>query len=109
MKHSTVKHSNVESSSRSPVAVPRKRKRQSAGSTETENGFSFLFLLLSSFHIVVTRLSMMIFAYAERLTLYYLDILYTSLKCELKQGAITHPTPMHLEQLSPISALAAGD
>ena len=37
MKNSIVKYSNVESSSCSPVAAPKKKIRQSAGSTEIEN------------------------------------------------------------------------
>ena len=37
MKNSIVKHSNVESSSCSPVAAPKKKIRQSAGSTKIEN------------------------------------------------------------------------
>ena len=59
MKHSIVKHSNVESSSFNLVAASGKRKRQFAGSTEIENVAMIFFLIvfLSSLHIVVTRLS----------------------------------------------------
>ena len=64
-------------------------------------------------HVVVTRLCMVKFVYAERLALYLLDILFTYLyerikNNELKVGSIINPTPMYLEQLEPIPALTAG-
>ena len=40
------------------------------------------------------------FVYAERLALYLLDLFFAYF--------ITNPTPVYLEQLSPIPALAAG-
>ena len=54
---------------------------------------------------------MLKFVYAERLALYLLDILFTWLQCEekkkkneLRLSAITNPTPVYLEQLSPTPA-----
>ena len=81
MKHSTVEHSNVESSSCSPVAATRKRKRQSAGSTNIENvamDFPF-YCALSSLHIAVTRLSMVKY-FSERLGLYLYKTFFPRLK-----------------------------
>ena len=61
----------------------------------------FLFtLFLSNLHVAATRLSMVKFVYAERLALYLLDLFFAYF--------ITNPTPVYLEQLSPIPALAAG-
>ena len=65
-------------------------------------------------HVVVTRLCMVKFVYAERLALYFLDILFTHLykrikNNELKVGSIINPTPVYLELHQPIPALTAGD
>ena len=54
------------------------------------------------------------FVYAERLALYFLDILFTHLykrikNNELKVGSIINPTPVYLELRLPIPALTAGD
>ena len=67
------------------------------------DGFSFLIVFFSSLHVVYTRLCMVKFVYAERLTLYLLEILFTHLykrikNNELKLGGL-NPTPVYLEQL----------
>ena len=100
MKDSIAKQPTVESSSCSPVAAPKKRKRQS-GNAEIENfAMDFPFYCIFFFK----------FAYCC-----YIFICLSSYNVkrmkneELKWGAITNPTPVYLEQLSPIPALAAED
>ena len=118
MKHSIVKHSKVESSSSSLVAAHRKRKRKSTGITNIENvamdfpfyciffKFAYRCYMFIYGEICLCRKAGIIFI-RHPLDLLIMRMLFKNK--ELKLGAITNPTPVCLEQLSPISALVAGD
>ena len=119
MERSTVKNSNVKSSSCSLVAAPKKRKRDSAGSRQIENvamdypfycsfiKFSYCCYTFIYGKIWLCRKTSILFI-RHPLHLIIMRIIILKNK-ELKLGAISYPTPVYLEELSPIPALAAGD
>ena len=118
MKHSIIKHSNIESSSFSLVAAHRKRKRKSTGITEIENiamdfpfyciffKFAYCCYMFIYGEICLCRKAGIIFI-RHPLDLLIMRMLFKNKEKKLR--VVTNPTPLYLEQLSPFPELVAGD